>query len=610
MVSTALAFLMLLAPASALFYDVIQPHLVPPKGGCVPWSEAGAENDQLWANGAPPANAGAHCAQQAKGSVNKECAVAGGLRHGSICPTSYCISNATRKLAFCTSADGVPEQVNVQIAGPDAVIVQFITFETAKPTHPPTVQLGTASGKLDQTVHGVSHQHITHGKRVYYMHYVRLSGLTSRGRYYYRVTSGSTGAVSSDEFSFRAPYADGTTRIALYGDMGVYKWNNMQNLLDDNNEERIDLVIHAGDHCYNEGDLDEKRADGYMQAFEQVIANVPWMPIVGNHEYYAGTNLSRYLDSTWEEWGCLDVEGDVEDDYGGVGAGATSATSALGAFLSAGNHHAGGTTTSETSNSVPSNTSRYFSVDLGQTHLIALSLNGYNGVDDCKTKCNQEQVKWLHEDLAAVDRSKTPWVIAMSHFPFYLAATPLGAEIDTAAQMAAEDGPVWQQPWMAAEECEMPDKNGVSHSKDCHPKDWTPRKVEGNNAIKDLQPLFDEYGVDIYWAGHIHFYQTFDGPVRNGKVLMNGTHNPNGTVHVCSGNGGPPSPSSCLQYCKAGKNGRKWAHCKTCIGLPYSYTRLTVYNATDLLWEQISNKDNSIVDSWTIHQDKHGPFPL
>ena len=71
MVSTALAFLMLLAPASALFYDVIQPHLVPPKGGCLPWSEAGAENDKLWANGAPPANAGAYCAQQAKGSVNK-----------------------------------------------------------------------------------------------------------------------------------------------------------------------------------------------------------------------------------------------------------------------------------------------------------------------------------------------------------------------------------------------------------------------------------------------------------------------------------------------------------------------------------------------------------
>ena len=209
-----LAFLVLLiTPASALFYDVIQPHLVPPKGGCVPWSEAGAKNDRLWANGAPPANAGAYCAQQAKGSVNSTCAQAGGLRHGSICPTSYCISNATGVLTFCTSADGVPEQVNVQIASPDAVVVQFITFETASPSKPPSVHLGTASGKLDNIVHGVSHQHVTAGGRIYYMHYVRLNGLTSRGRYYYRCQSGSSDGVPSDEFSFRAPYASGVTRI-------------------------------------------------------------------------------------------------------------------------------------------------------------------------------------------------------------------------------------------------------------------------------------------------------------------------------------------------------------------------------------------------------------
>ena len=44
-------------------------------------------------------------------------------------------------------------------------------------------------------------------------------------------------------------------------------------------DESMDLIIHAGDHCYNEGDDDERRADGYMQAFQQTIANVPWMPV-------------------------------------------------------------------------------------------------------------------------------------------------------------------------------------------------------------------------------------------------------------------------------------------------------------------------------------------
>jgi hypothetical protein len=32
-----------------------------------------------------------------------------------------------------------------------------------------------------------------------------------------------------------------------------------------------DLIIHAGDHCYNEGDDDERRADAYMQVRPSLI---------------------------------------------------------------------------------------------------------------------------------------------------------------------------------------------------------------------------------------------------------------------------------------------------------------------------------------------------
>lgn len=93
-----------------------------------------------------------------------------------------------------------------------------------------------------------------------------------------------------------------------------------------------------------------------------------------------------------------------------------------------------------------------------------------------------------------------------------------------------------------------------------------------------------------------------DGPVYKGFVIANGTHNPAGPIHSCTGNGGPPSATNC--------SCQEHGLCTTCIGNPYSYTRLTVYNQTDLLWEQISNKDNSIVDAWTVHQEKHGEFPI
>ena len=65
--------------------------------------------------------------------------------------------------------------------------------------------------------------------------------------------------------------------------MGVQTWNNMGNLFKDCVEsEAADLVIHMGDHAYSIGEGDERRDDAYMAAFEPVIANCPWLPIVGN----------------------------------------------------------------------------------------------------------------------------------------------------------------------------------------------------------------------------------------------------------------------------------------------------------------------------------------
>ena len=41
--------------------------------------------------------------------------------------------------------------------------------------------------------------------------------------------------------------------------------------------------------------------DGYLNAFQRVIgAAVPWVPVLGNHEYYEMTSF-RYLNQTWGE---------------------------------------------------------------------------------------------------------------------------------------------------------------------------------------------------------------------------------------------------------------------------------------------------------------------
>ena len=107
----------------ANFYDVIQPHQVPPPGvECLPWDAAGDAVNRQWATpGKIPPNASSFCAQQGNGSES--------AHHSS----AYCIDSATRNLTYCESVTGVPEQINVQIASPDSVIVGYVPISTFPP---------------------------------------------------------------------------------------------------------------------------------------------------------------------------------------------------------------------------------------------------------------------------------------------------------------------------------------------------------------------------------------------------------------------------------------------------------------------------------------------
>lgn len=65
-------------------------------------------------------------------------------------------------------------------------------------------------------------------------------------------------------------------------------------------------------------------------------------------------------------------------------------------------------------------------VDFGLTHLVALSLNGYNGVDLCTDECNKAQVEWCADPnsparhLGWVAWTKTP-APSTTRFPHALA---------------------------------------------------------------------------------------------------------------------------------------------------------------------------------------------
>eukprot|EP00756_Hemistasia_phaeocysticola_P023628 Hpha_TRINITY_DN15904_c0_g2::TRINITY_DN15904_c0_g2_i2::g.74114::m.74114 len=512
---------------------------------------------------------------------------------------------------YCTHRNGVPEQVNVQIASPDSVVVSWVTFETAAPSKPPTVTASKAGGTKTE-VQGVTHVHTTAAKdRTYYMHFVRLSGLEARAAYTYTVRSGGAGATESAAFTFRAPYASGKTKVDIYGDMGVYSWNNMQQLYDDcvKNQD-ADFIVHMGDHAYNQGDSDERRADGYFNAFQQTIASCPWMPVVGNHEYYAGAELGRYLDSTWDKWGPI-AGGDVPGNEFAAGPAKSTATTALGALLSTGLHHGMGTMGAN-----PSGTSRYFSADVGLIHIVALDLNLYYGVDPCGDSCKSAQLEWLRKDLtlANANRDKVPWVIALSHFPLYCSGChganymPLyyGSDAaETSGNVNATAAKLWSEKPSNLAKAERWRGDGKP-----------PPGALGGSAdvtIKEFEPLFDEFALDLYIAGHWHYYESL-WPTKTGsskcpscgEATQKSFDSPNSTIHVTTGNGGPPGKDT---FCEDG------AGAADCNSIPatrkqtneYSYGRLTAWNATHLTFQQIFNANGSIFDEWTVVQPKH-PF--
>ena len=152
-----------------------------------------------------------------------------GAPEGAI-PWRLVPATAPKAAAYCVSAKAVPEQINLQIASPSAVVVQFVTFEDEVPTAAPTALLtkGESSNNASAeaavvSVSGVTHPYRTAGGRLYYFHFVRLENLLPRQQYSYQVKSGGAGAALSPSFGFRAPYGnDGQpTRIDIFGDLGI-----------------------------------------------------------------------------------------------------------------------------------------------------------------------------------------------------------------------------------------------------------------------------------------------------------------------------------------------------------------------------------------------------
>ncbi|KAJ7517584.1 hypothetical protein O6H91_21G030200 [Diphasiastrum complanatum] len=313
------------------------------------------------------------------------------------------------------------QQVHASLAGPNHMRVSWISVNTGIPS---IVEYGTASGSYDSVATGDS----TSYTFVFYtsgqIHNVVIGPLKDNTVYYYRC-----GGVSL-EFRLRTPPPLGPhvpVKFTVVGDLGQTGWTT--STLDHIQQSEYDVLLFAGDLSY--ADYYEPLWDSFGRMVEPLASRRPWMVTEGNHEIEEIPFFIAPFRSYNARWLMPYAE-----------SGSTS--------------------------------NLFYSFEVGSAHVLMLgSYTSY--------VLGSPQYEWLQDDLAKVDRSKTPWLIAVLHAPWY--SSNWAHRGDGAAMMAA------------------------------------------------MEPLLKEARVDIVIAGHVHAYE------RTTRVFL-GMIDPCGIHHITIGDGG------------------------------------------------------------------------
>jgi Calcineurin-like phosphoesterase/Iron/zinc purple acid phosphatase-like protein C len=177
----------------------------------------------------------------------------------------------------------------------------------------------------------------------------------------------------------------------------------------------------------------------------------------------------------------------------------------------------------------------------------------FGAIDGNNWKVNSayQQIQWLEKDLAAVDRTKTPWIIAMSHRPMY-------------SSMTASYQP---------------------------------------NVRNAFEPPLLQYSVDAYISGHIHWYERLVPLGRNGTIAQSSIVNANtyrtGTnssmVHIINGMAGNIESHSMLDPGAPVLNITAVLNQKD-----YGFSTFTFHNETTATWNYIKGGGSGAGDSLVL----------
>ena len=290
-------------------------------------------------------------------------------------------------------------------------------------------------------------------------------------------TTDTEGALWSPAYVVRAPPTPTEQLAVLFiGDMGEaprdspiseHHWQMPQPtevvdaMIASNSDAQYDAVWHIGDLSYATGY--GSVWDGFMRQIEPLATVLPYYTSPGNHERDSpGTGAFQH-----------------GDDSGGECGVPFNAR-----FIQPGGDSQSAAPPPNSTDSVPP----FYSDSIGPVHVIFASTeHDYHA--------GSAQHAWLQRDLAAVNRSATPFLVFSGHRPMY-GSTTVGENAPGKWHVAPNSSFNWQM-------------------------------------AEALEPLFAQHHVDLALWGHVHNYERT-------CPLLNQTCRPagQGTVHVTAGTAG------------------------------------------------------------------------
>jgi acid phosphatase type 7 len=260
-------------------------------------------------------------------------------------------------------------------------------------------------------------------------HRILLSSLNPETRYYYSVGDVKNKlAGDSANFFYTLPVAGetGTYRIAAFGDCGnnsINQRNVRDQLLQYLGSNYLNAWVLLGDNTYPDGTDAEFQANFFNIYKDNLLKKFPLFPSPGNHDYH-----------------------DIE-----FSAALAQRTHELAYYQNFSVPESG------ESGGEPSNTSEYYSFDIGNIHFLAL--DSYGKADNKRlSDTTGPQVAWVKKDLEKATQAE--WIIAFWHHPPY----SMG-----------------------------------SHNSDT--------EQELVDIRKNFIPILERYGIDIVLGGHSHDYE-------------------------------------------------------------------------------------------------------